>query len=244
MEDKFAGPVEADETYSGGKAGNKRSSKKLRAGWGTVGKTSVVGVKDRAANKVKTQVVKTTDARTLQGFAAAQTDDGALVYTDAARAYNGLARPHAAVKHSGEYVRRMAHTNGMESPWATLKRGYDGVYHPFSAKPWDRYGNEFAGRHNFRPRDTAEPMAELGKTLEGLSESDIAEISRMRTAWRSTLFRNVVGIILIPCDCSPLFSETRSSRYGDWKGCPGAIFAAEGRTPRVWITQTCRSCSM
>ena len=29
----------------------------------------------------------------------------------------------------------MAHTNGMESFWAMLKRGYQGVYHQFSAKP-------------------------------------------------------------------------------------------------------------
>ena len=28
----------------------------------------------------------------------------------------------------------MAHTNGMESFWAMLKRGYHGVYHQFSVK--------------------------------------------------------------------------------------------------------------
>ena len=168
VEDQFAGPVEADETYIGGKEGNKHAGKKLRAGRGTVGKMVVVGVKDRATNKVRTRVVKTADAPTLQGFVEAHTDDAALVYTDEARAYNGLARPHEAVKHSvGEYVRLMAPTNGMESHWATLKRGYDGVYHHFSAKHLDRYVNEFAGRHNFRPRDTAEQMAELATGAVG-----------------------------------------------------------------------------
>ena len=166
--DQFAGPVEADETYIGGKEGNKHADKKLNAGRGTVGKTAVVGVKDRATNRVNAQVVERTDAPTLQGFVKSHTADAAMVYTDEARAYNGLARPHEAVKHSvGEYVREMAHTNGIESFWATLKRGHDGVYHHFSVKHLDRYVMEFEGRHNFRPLDTAEQMAELARGSVG-----------------------------------------------------------------------------
>ena len=109
-EEKFAGPVEADETYIGGKEGNKHADKTLNAGRGTVGKAAVAGVKDRATNKVKTRVVKAADAPTLQGFVEANTARDATIYTDEARAYNGLRRRHEAVKHSaGEYVRLMAH---------------------------------------------------------------------------------------------------------------------------------------
>ena len=64
----------------------------------------------------------------------------------------------------------MAHTNGRESHWATLKRGQDGVYQyitPSASSIWTAYGNEFAGRHNFRPRDTAEQMAELATGAVG-----------------------------------------------------------------------------
>ena len=181
--DKFAGPVEADETYIGGKEGNKHASKKLHAGGGTVGKTAVVGVKDRATNRVNAQVVAATDAPTLQRFVESHTDDAATVYTDEARAYNGLKRPHETVKHSvGEYVREMAHTNGIESFWATLKRGHDGVYHHFSVKHLDMYVTEFEGRHNFRPLDTAEQMAELAQGSVGhLPYADlIAETERLR----------------------------------------------------------------
>ena len=58
---KFAGPVEADETYIGGLEKNKHASKKLKAGRGGVGKTPVVGVKDRETNQVRTEVVPFTN---------------------------------------------------------------------------------------------------------------------------------------------------------------------------------------
>ena len=156
---KFIGPVEADESYFGGLEGNKHASKRLRAGRGTVGKVAVAGIKDRKSNKVKTKVVESTDAHTLQGFVHESTENDARVYTDEALAYNGLRRPHEAVRHSiGEYVRNMAHTNGIESHWAMLKRGHDGVYHHFSVQHLSRYIVEFAGRHNNRPMDTEAQM--------------------------------------------------------------------------------------
>ena len=159
----FQGPVEADETYMGGKESNKHAHKKLQAGRGTVGKTAVAGIKDRATGNVKAEVVPNTSAKTLQQFVYDNTDIGATVYTDEAAAYKGMVGvQHKAVKHGiGQYVDGMIHTNGLESFWSMLKRGHYGVYHKMSAKHLNRYVAEFAGRHNSRELDTEKQMGRL-----------------------------------------------------------------------------------
>lgn len=177
-----AGPVEADETWIGGKRRNMSNAKRraMRGAGPAAGKAVVVGAKDRETKRVSARMIENADGPTLQGFIREQVEPGATVYTDESKSYTGLGRDydHHAVNHSvREYVRGQVHTNGMESFWATLKRGYQGTYRKMSPKHLDRYVSEFSGRHNVRDEDTIDQMTGMVASMERkrLRYSDLIE---------------------------------------------------------------------
>lgn len=160
---KFGGPTEADTTYVGGRAENmhKSNREKIIKGRGAVGKTPVHGVIQRrtesALSQVRAIVLSREDGDTLVGDIRRRVASGAEVYTDEARAYEGLAKTHqhAAIDHSREYVAGNVHTNGMENFWALLKRSLGGTYVAVAPFHLTRYVAEQVFRFNERAGDDA-----------------------------------------------------------------------------------------
>ena len=147
---------------------NPQRKELVGTGRGAVGKTAVIGAKDRASNQVRAKVVTETGKETLHDFVADNAEPDATVYTDDAAACQGIPNPHETVRHSvSEYVNGMAHTNGIESFWSMLKRAHKGTFHKIRPKHLDRCVREFAGKHNIRDSGTLAQMAIVALGLSG-----------------------------------------------------------------------------
>ncbi len=153
--DKLQGEVEIDETYVGGKQGNRSAKIRMDKSEETkeqYKKSAVLGMVERGGN-LKAMHVKDASELSLLPPIVNNISYDAKLYTDELKSYNKLERvyDHKTVKHGkGEYVRGRVNTNSIESFWALLKRGIYGIYHFTSKKHLQFYVDEFVFRYNTR----------------------------------------------------------------------------------------------
>lgn len=177
-EGKFPGPLgghgktaEADETYVGGREKNKHRRKRRSDNIGGMGKEPVFSIVERGG-KVRSQHVPEVSAQSLRPILQAKLDAKTVLMTDGEGQYRILGpmfAKHEAVNHGiGEYVRGDAHTNTVESYFATLKRGITGTYHHVSQQHLKRYLAEFDFRYNERSALGVEDRERAAKVLKGI----------------------------------------------------------------------------
>ena len=161
----FAQTVEADETYVGGIDHWRHADKKR----GHNSKTPVIGVKERETGKVQTAIAPQVVKPAVQYWLELTVASGATLYTDQAAVYKGAdVAKHGSVNHRRkQYVSGDCHTNGIESHWALLKRGYHGTYHSWSERHLHRYLREFAERFNGRDLDTEQRLSAMAQNMIG-----------------------------------------------------------------------------
>lgn len=165
---RFAGNVEVDETFIGGKARNMHKGRRKACGTGPIAMTPVIGLLERAneskSSRVRVKVVETRRKSELQAEVRSHVEKGSEVHTDALKSYDGLSSDyvHNVIDHAVSYVRGHVHTNGLENFWSLLKRAIRGTY--VNVEPFHlfRYLDEQSFRFNERKTNDA------GRFLKGI----------------------------------------------------------------------------
>jgi transposase-like protein len=148
-------PVEADETFVGGKLRNMHKDKRAQNKGKLHGmnKTVVLGLLERGG-KVRAGVIEDRKLPNLQPAIEANLLPGSHLITDEFVNYALVAKEnnyiHEVINHCEEYVRGHVHTNGIENFWALLKRTLSGSYVSVDAAHLNSYVAEQVFRFNHR----------------------------------------------------------------------------------------------
>ncbi len=163
--------VEADETFIGGKEGNRHAKKKrkiplhhrltkteqknqLKRSYAFSDRKMVLGAVERGG-RVVTKFVDSLGYDNIVPFILKSIRPGSTLYTDERSVYKAekirKIYKHDCINHaSKDYVRGNVHTNTIENYWSVVKRCINGTYHQLSAKHLQAYLDEFSFRYNNR----------------------------------------------------------------------------------------------
>jgi transposase-like protein len=155
--------VEADETYVGGKAANRKNKIPPKA--------IMVSLVERDG-RVRSFHVPNVTAQTLKPIIIGNVHKATYLMTDSSPVYPDIGDAfagHGTVNHSAEeYVRAYFwHTNTVENFFSIFKRGVYGCYFHVSEAHLHRYAAEFDFRHNHRERLGYSDLARADVALRG-----------------------------------------------------------------------------
>jgi hypothetical protein len=176
----FRGTVIADETWIGGKPGNKHADKRPDRNLSgpraertrKTEKQPVVALVDFETRAVRSKAVADVTGKTLTNVLADNVDvENSALWTDEWAGYAKVGQPfasHHTVNHKqGEYKRNGASTNIVEGFFAQLKRSLDGTHHRVSVEHLDRYLAQFDFMYTFCKETDSERMRRVIGNVEG-----------------------------------------------------------------------------
>ncbi len=166
------GITQIDETFVGGKNGNRHHNKKVKYLKRGIfeDKTTVVGLYKNGV--VKGVVAKDRTAPSLRRIVGANVPRYSVLVTDDWRGYKNLYTifEHYTVNHSrGRYVNSEGFTtNHIENFWTQLKKTFIGTYSNIvSPKHMQKYVNEVAFRYNQREAPVSDKIDILLQDTNG-----------------------------------------------------------------------------
>lgn len=145
--DKLDDPVEADETYIGGRTSEHRGR--------FANKHAVVGVveKKKEVGQIRAFATKAANATNTIPFLRDTLREGAEIHTDESRIYDRAKWYflHESVNHNqGEYARGTVSTTTIDGFWNLMKRSIKGTYTHVSGQHLNKYVHEHTYRYNTR----------------------------------------------------------------------------------------------
>jgi hypothetical protein len=163
--------IEADTTFVGGKEANKHRNKRDSKKIGGMGKQIVHTLVERKG-EARSHHIANMSGNTLRPLVVTHVSRKSSLMTDTAGGYMAVGKEferHEMVDHgAGEYVRGDAHSNTVESYFATFKRGIYGIYHHISEAHLHRYLAEFDFRYNNRAKLGVSDGERAAKALKGI----------------------------------------------------------------------------